>query len=64
MGIGIHLAVKFRMFGITFGTVDQSVAVRFDPNTSRLSVTPAVPLPGAQVVLDQRGVLLAVWGIV
>ena len=60
---GISISVKFRAFGITFGTVNENFTLGFDLATKKISVqTLAAPAPAnATQVLNQRGVVIQAW---
>ena len=52
--IRVELAVKFRSFGVTLGTVRRSWALRMPPCSAMLADTD-------QLHFDERGVRLDVW---
>lgn len=52
--IRVELAVKFRSFGVTWGTLRRSWALRMPPCSVMLSDTD-------QLHLNERGVRLDVW---
>lgn len=49
MKITVHVKVKFRAFGITFGTLDKTI--EYPP-----SGVPKPPLPTEKLLIDERGV--------
>lgn len=52
MTVKIHVKVKFRAFGVTFGTVDQTVP---------WVIPVAFPISGGKIVLmNDRGILIEV----
>jgi len=55
--IRIRLRVKFRSFGITFGTLDKQWVVDATPTAVEVKLSPALLTP----LVDVRGVTLWVW---
>jgi len=58
--LNIHLRVKFRAFGITFGQVEKVYGVTIDGSKLHVEELPAVLAHAPQTLLDTRGVYLAV----
>jgi hypothetical protein len=60
--IGIRVYVKFRMFGITFGTFDRSVSASIGSGGAvGFTVVAGPPAFGVTTLVDERGVLLQAW---
>ena len=60
LSLGVHVRVKFRAFGITFGTVDQAFNVSVV--NGKVAWAPgAVPPAGTTTLYNDRGVLVEVW---
>ena len=56
-----YLSVKFRAFGITFGTVTQSFSVTINGIAISWSLTNALPTSAAKTLYNNRGVLFQLW---
>lgn len=63
MSFYINLNIKFRIFGMTLGRFNQTLAVVFDPLQKNFSIQPSSdPVPvGARVMVNERGILLSGW---
>lgn len=62
MNIGVYLSVKFRAFGITFGTYTNGARLSVGPQGIQFSITGATGVPaGAETIFNERGVLLEAW---
>lgn len=63
VSIYLNVYVKFRAFGITFGTISKTVKVSLPLDGGRLVFTDAenVPPADAKVLINERGVKLLLW---
>ena len=60
--VGIRVYVKFRLFGITFGTFDRSVSASVGTGGAlAFMVASGPPASGVTTLVDERGVLLQAW---
>jgi hypothetical protein len=71
--IGLFISVKFRAFGITFGSFSRTLTLGVDVTTGKLvfsdggpNTTPGVSTSGspsglATTLLNERGVLVQAW---
>ena len=67
--IGLFIAVKFRAFGITFGSFSRTLTLGVDVTTGKLvfsdggpNTTPNTTTSGlATTLLNERGVLVQAW---
>ena len=60
--VGIRVYVKFRLFGITFGTFDRSVSASIGTGGAlAFTVVSGPPASGVTTLVDERGVLLQAW---
>lgn len=59
----LNAHVKFRIFGITLGTVEETVEVSADLITKAITwgLSSQTPPPGAKTVIDARGVRVSIW---
>ena len=62
LSVGIRVYVKFRLFGITFGTFDRSVSASVGASGAlAFTVVSGPPTTGVTTLVDERGVLLQAW---
>lgn len=62
MSLTIQLKIKFRAFGFTIGSLAKQAYVSLGVNGIQFSLVPVGSTPSsAHIVVDERGVLLAVW---
>lgn len=63
MNFYLDFNVKFRIFGITLGSVHETLDVTLDLVTKAVTwkFSPVQPPAGAKALFDQRGVKITVW---
>jgi hypothetical protein len=60
--LGVYLSVKFRAFGITFGSFAKALSIGLDTTSNKLSFGDgSAPSSGATTLVNERGILLQVW---
>ena len=60
--VGVHVNVKFRAFGITFGTYSNSASLTYSLSGGfSVKITGATPPSSTTTVFNERGVLVQVW---
>jgi len=59
--LNIHVHVKFRAFGFTFGTEDVTAALSYSGGKIAFNLGGNVPSTGTTVIYNNRGVLVEAW---
>lgn len=62
VSLGVRVYVKFRIFGVTLGTLDRSFTASLGSSGAiGFATVSGPPAIGLTTLLDERGVLLQVW---